>query len=103
MAGAEKRDGQHQTAFDALVDKIRSDVRADPSREDHAGHVSLLQSIFENALSDAGNARDAVVGRLNEGKENIRSEIRSHPVASISAAFTAGYVIGKAVAGKVRK
>ncbi|MFN3960258.1 MAG: hypothetical protein ACK4NP_10130 [Parvularculaceae bacterium] len=103
MTGAEGRGDPGRTAFDALVEKMKSDVEAGASADDHAGHMSLLQSIFENALADAGGVRDQVIGRLNEGKERVRSEIRAHPVASISAAFTAGYVIGRAIAGKARK
>lgn len=103
MTGAQGRDDPGKTAFDALAEKMKAEVEADPSAEDHAGHVSLLQSIFEHALADAGGVRDQVIGRLNDGKERVRAEIRAHPVASISAAFTAGYVIGKAIAGKARK
>lgn len=91
------------TAFDALVEKMKSEAERDAPEKAHADHASLLQSIFESALADAGGVRDSVVGRLNEGKEKIRAEIRAHPVTSISAAFTAGYAIGRAIAGKVRK
>jgi hypothetical protein len=103
MTNAEGESGAGQTAFDALIEKMRSEVKSEPSTEEQAGHMSLLQSIFEHALADAGAVRDSVLGRLNQGGERIRSEIRSHPVASISAAFTAGYVVGKSIAAKVRR
>ncbi len=93
----------HSTAFDTLVEKMKSEMEREAPEKTHADHASLLQSIFERALADAGGVRDSVVGRFHEGKEKIRAEIRAHPVTSISAAFTAGYAIGRAIAGKVRK
>lgn len=103
MTDSDRMDDAHPTAFDALVEKMKADISRDAPAKDQSDHASLLQAVFKAALADAEDVRDSVIGRLNEGKEKIRTEIRSHPVTSISAAFTAGYAIGRAIAGKVRK
>lgn len=103
MTGNDRNGGASATAFDALVDKMKADISKERPAQDPADHVSLLQSIFHAALADAGAARDALAGQINEGKESIRAEIRSHPAATISAAFAAGYVVGKSIVGKIRK
>lgn len=100
-----KPKGDDATAFDSLIDKMKSDIDADESGGDAAGagHVAHLKSIIEAALREVGGAGDAVAESVHEGAETIRAQIKAHPAAAISSAFAAGYFVGRTIAGKVKK
>lgn len=103
MPDQSRPDDPDRTTFDAIVAKMKADIASDHAATDKSDHVSRLQSIFETALADIGDARETLAGQVHSGADKIRAQIKSHPVATISAAFTAGYIVGKSIAGKVRK
>lgn len=95
------------TTFDALVERLKRDVEAVKDPAARATHAAKLQSIFSAAMHEieekgAGVAA-AAAHQIEAGAETVRAEIRTHPVAAISGAFAAGYAVGRAIAGKVRK
>jgi hypothetical protein len=100
-----KNAGDDATAFDSLIDKMKSDIDAAERDEDPAGagHAAHLKSIIEAALREVGGASDLVAESVHEGAETIRTQIKAHPAAAISSAFAAGYFIGRTIAGKVKK
>lgn len=95
------------TTFDALVERVKRDVEAVDDPAARASHAARLQSIFAAALHEFEEKGAGVVAaaadKIEAGAETVRAEIRAHPVAAISGAFAAGYAVGRAIAGKVRK
>jgi len=100
---AEEGDGSAATTFDALIDKMKSDLAAADAATDGSAHVSRLRSIFEAALADIEDKGAYAASQLREGSHKVREEMKAHPAATISSAFAAGYFIGKAIAGRARK
>lgn len=99
---AEGKDDPNETAFDSLIERMKKDIDGEETKpaERRAGR---LKSVFEAALAEAVGKRDEAARLLHDGVEKAREEIRAHPTASISAAFAAGYLVGKAIAGRARK
>lgn len=100
---AEEKDGSAATTFDALVDKMKSDLANEEVAGDRRAHVSRLRSIFDAALADLEGKGAHAAEQVREGTEKVREQMKSHPMATISSAFAAGYFVGKAIAGRARK
>lgn len=98
----EPKDETSSTAFDALIDRMKKEIDGEEQKPT-VGRAARLKSLFEAALAEAAGRRDDAARLLHDGVEKARDEIRAHPTASISAAFAAGYLVGKAIAGRVRK
>jgi ElaB/YqjD/DUF883 family membrane-anchored ribosome-binding protein len=99
-------DDQHgaTTAFDALLEKMKRDVEEMEKAETPAGGAAAkLKAIFDAALQEAGAAKENAAQKLHEGAEKARDQLKAHPVTTISAAFAAGYMIGKSIAGRVKR
>jgi CHAD domain-containing protein len=99
---AEGKNEKDETAFDVLIERMKKDI--DSAEEKPAeSRAGRLKSVFEAALAEAAGKREDAARLLHVGVEKARDEIRAHPTASISAAFAAGYLVGKAIAGRARK
>jgi ElaB/YqjD/DUF883 family membrane-anchored ribosome-binding protein len=96
-------DGGAATAFDMLIDKMRSDLAKEDAAGDRPAHVSRLRSIFNAALADIEGKGVHAVEQARESAEKVRDQMKAHPMATISGAFAAGYFVGKAIAGRARK
>lgn len=96
-------DGGAATAFDMLIEKMKSDLAKEDDAGDSAAHVSRLRSIFNAARADIEGKGAYAVEQAREGTEKIRDQMKAHPMATISSAFAAGYFVGKAIAGRARK
>jgi hypothetical protein len=92
-----------ETTFDALIEKMKHDVSLDENQGAPAEHVSRLAHILEAAVREVADAGEGVATRLHTETEKMRAQMKSHPVATISSAFAAGYFVGKAIAGRARK
>jgi thiamine monophosphate synthase len=92
------------TAFDALVARMRRDVKTLEARDEGGLKESSarLQHILDAAVREArakvGEARAAVA----DGLDDIHDGMKAHPAATVSAAFAAGYLIGKSIAGRTK-
>lgn len=92
------------TTFDALVEKLKRDVAdAKADGADAHGQVDRLRSILVAALHEAENAVESASGNLQAGAGKVREHMKTHPMMTVSAAFAAGYAIGKAIAERTRK
>ncbi len=96
-------DASAVTTFDALIDRMKSDLAKEESAGDRSAHVSRLRSIFDAALTDIEDKGANVAGKFHEGAEIVREKMKTHPMATISSAFAAGYFVGKAIAERARK
>ncbi|OFX05941.1 MAG: hypothetical protein A3E78_02115 [Alphaproteobacteria bacterium RIFCSPHIGHO2_12_FULL_63_12] len=99
----EENDGSPATAFDALIEKMKSDLARDDAADDRAAHVSKLRSIFDAALADIESKGAEAASHAREGAQKVSEQMKSHPVSTISGAFAAGYFVGRAIAGRARK
>lgn len=92
------------TAFDALVERMKRDVAGldatKPEAQKNAS--SRLQTVLDAAIREAREKAINVREAVGDGAEQLRAEMKSHPAAAVSAAFAAGYVIGKSIAGMAR-
>lgn len=100
---ADESDGSTATTFDALIEKMKSDLAGADAEKNDSGHVSRLRAIFEAAVADIEGKSAHAVSQLREGTHKVREEMKTHPMATISSAFAAGYFVGKAIAGRARK
>ncbi len=104
MSDPENSSGAAPTAFDALVDKMRRDIeKMEKEEAPAADRVSKLKTILDAALHEAGAAKTAAAQTLHDGAERVRDQMKAHPMTTISSAFAAGYMIGKSIAGRVKK
>ncbi|MBA4208670.1 MAG: hypothetical protein C0454_03985 [Parvibaculum sp.] len=76
-----------------------------PSIEDLQAQIEALKSALEEAHAAAAEAgidlaleADAVRERMQEGLEDIRSQIDAHPLPSALLAFGIGFLIGRLLA-----
>ncbi|NWG70912.1 MAG: hypothetical protein HXY23_04775 [Parvularculaceae bacterium] len=95
-----------KTAFDTLLERMKKDVAELEERSAAApdeARAARLQGILDAAIREARNKGDAIRSNIADGTEALREEMRAHPGASISAAFAAGYMVGKAIAGRSRR
>lgn len=92
-----------ETAFDALVEKMKRDVSLEDHQAAPADHVSRLAHILDAAVREVAEAGVGVASRVHTESEKMRAQMKSHPMATISSAFAAGYFVGKAIAGRARK
>lgn len=95
-----------KTAFDTLLERMRKDVTELEERHAAApdeARAPRLQGILDAAIKEARNRSDAIRSTVADGAEALREEMRAHPGASISAAFAAGYMVGKSIAGRSRR
>lgn len=92
------------TAFDALVERMRRDVRKLEARKDDAVKESSarLQGVLDAAIHEARAKGDVARAAVGREAEKLHEEMKAHPTATVSAAFAAGYLIGKSIAGKAR-
>ncbi len=101
MTDEAKGESAH-TTFDALIDRLQTAARRDVGDAD-GGHVSSLKSIFDAALAEV-EAKRAVAGeKVIAAAENARESIKANPAVSITAAFAAGFAVGRILGAKVRK
>jgi ElaB/YqjD/DUF883 family membrane-anchored ribosome-binding protein len=92
------------TAFDALVERLKRDVEdAKADGADAKGHVDRLRSILTAALHEAERAAGSASVEIQAGADKVREQLKEHPMTTVSAAFSAGYAIGKAIAERTRK
>ncbi len=92
-----------ETTFDALVEKMRRDVSLEENQRAPTEHVTRFTHILEAAVREVADAGSGVASRVHTESEKMRAQMKSHPMATISSAFAAGYFVGKAIAGRVRK
>lgn len=92
------------TAFDALVARMKHDVKDLEARKGGAlkESSSRLQGILDAAIHEAKTKGEYARAAVEEGAEKIHDQLKKHPTATVSAAFAAGYLIGKSIAGKAR-
>jgi len=100
---AEENDGSAETTFDALVEKMKSDLAGADAASDGSAHLSRLRDIFDAALADIEGKGAHAASQLREGTHKLREEMKAHPMATVSSAFAAGYFVGKAIASRARK
>lgn len=111
-ASKQKDESADQTAFDTLVAHARREIddleRADAvddanNNGANSGGAARLKAIFDAAITEAGAVKDEAAHKIQAGAEKVREQIKANPMTTISAAFAAGYMIGRKVAGKVKK
>jgi hypothetical protein len=92
------------TTFDALIARMRRDVRDLEVREEEGRRASAsrLQAVLDAAIHEARVKGAEVRETVGAGAEMLRAEMQRHPTASVSAAFAAGYLIGKSIVGRTR-
>lgn len=93
------------TTFDSLLAKAKRDLEEIEASDAPAdsGAATRLKAIFDAALHEAGAVKDSAAQKLHDGAEKVREQIKANPMAAISTAFAAGYLIGKTMAGRVKK
>lgn len=94
-----------KTAFDTLLDRMRKDVAETETRDPHGaaqGAAVRLQGVLDAAIREARDKGGAIRATVADGAEALRDEMRRHPTATVSAAFAAGYLIGKNIAGRAK-
>ena len=97
--------GLHKTAFDTLLARMKKDIAELEAREPAGagrGGAERLQGVLDAAIREARDKGDAIRANIGEGAEKLREEMRRHPAATVSAAFAAGYMIGKTIVGRSR-
>jgi len=103
MDEAENAAAKGETAFDALVEKMKCDVSLEDDQCAPSEHVMRFAHILEAAAREVAEAGSAVASRVHAESDKMRAQMKSHPMATISSAFAAGYFVGKAIAGRARK
>lgn len=94
-----------KTAFDTLLERMKKDVSEAETRGplDVRGSATRLQGILDAAIHEAREKGDVIRATVADGAEQLREEMRRHPTATVSAAFAAGYLVGKSVAGRAKR
>ena len=98
-----------KTAFDTLLERMKKDVADLDERavaapiEGRAAASSRLQGILDAAIREARDKGEVIRTNIADGAEQLREEMRRHPTVTVSAAFAAGYMIGKSIAGRARR
>jgi ElaB/YqjD/DUF883 family membrane-anchored ribosome-binding protein len=91
------------TAFDSLVERMRRDVEALETTDGRASEgIAKLKAILDAALHEAGAAKASAAQAVEGGAKKAHDEMKAHPMTTISAAFAAGYMIGKSIAGRMK-
>jgi hypothetical protein len=96
-----------KTAFDTLLERMKKDVRETEERAAVSGNegrwaADRLQGVLNAAIREARDKGERVRAHLSDGAEVLHEEMRKNPAATVSAAFAAGYLIGKTVAGRAK-
>lgn len=99
----EKPGSAAETTFDALIERMKHDISTEENAQTRTGAAARLGEVIEAALHEAGGKAAHVAEQVHDASEKVKTEMRSHPTATISGAFAAGYFIGKAIAGRARK
>jgi hypothetical protein len=95
-----------KTAFDTLLERMKKDVVELEERSAAApaeSRAPRLQGILDAAIREARSKGDTIRSNIADGAEALREEMRAHPGASVSAAFAAGYMVGKSIAGRTKR
>ncbi len=96
-----------KTAFDTLLERMKKDVTELEARSASApaearGSAMRLQGVLDAAIREAREKTEVIRSTVAGGADQLREELRRHPAATVSAAFAAGYLVGKSIAGRAK-
>jgi hypothetical protein len=92
------------TTFDLLIERMGRDVDR-LEAQDHGPQeaTARLQHVLNTAIAEARNKARTIRAAAGVAGAALHEEMSSHPTASISSAFAAGYLIGKRIVGRARR
>jgi len=102
-AEEEKIAAGDSTAFDTLADHMRREMKEGEEAKHGPDAMARLVAAFSAVLGEADDLREGVTEAMREEGQKISEQMKTHPAATISSAFAAGYLVGKSVTRKVRK
>jgi len=97
-----------KTTFDTLLQRMKKDVseleaRSVTAPAEARSSATRLQGVLDAAIREAREKTEVIRTTVAGGADQLREEMRRHPAATVSAAFAAGYLVGKSIAGRAKE